>query len=76
MHKKLTITLDEKVYNGLYKTIGEGKISQFIEHLVEPYVLSENLEMAYHQMSLDKEREKEANEWIEGTIGDDDHAKK
>ena len=35
MHKKLTITIDEKVYEGLYATIGEGKISQFIENLLK-----------------------------------------
>lgn len=71
MHKKkLTITIDEKVYKGLYEIIGEGKISQFIEHLVEPYVLTRNLEMAYEEMARNEEREKEADEWIEGVIGD------
>ena len=76
MHKKLTITIDEKVYIGLYKVVGEGKISQFIEHLVEPYVLLENLEMAYQEMATDKEREKEALDWSEGVMGDATHAEK
>ena len=70
MHKKLTISIDEKVYKGLYATIGEGKISQFIENLVKPHVLHQNLEFAYRQMALDEEREHEANTWIEGVIGD------
>ena len=30
MHKKITIILDEAVYDGLYRTIGKGKMSQFI----------------------------------------------
>ena len=70
MHKKLTITVDEKVYRGLYATIGEGKISQFIEALVRPHVLHQDLESAYHEMLLDEEREGEAILWSEGMIGD------
>jgi len=70
MHKKLTITLDEKVYEGLYATVGERKISQFIENLVRPHVLHQKLEQAYREMALDKERELEANAWSENFIGD------
>lgn len=70
MHKKLTITIDEKVYEGLYATIGEGKISQFIESLVKPHVLHKDLELAYQEMASDEEREKEANAFSEGIIGD------
>ena len=70
MHKKLTITIDEKVYEGLYATIGEGKISQFIESLVKPHVLHQDLELAYREMALDEEREQEAIDWSEGVIGD------
>ena len=46
MHKKLTITLDEDVYNGLHKKLGPRSISQFIEDLVRPYVESTDLEKA------------------------------
>ena len=70
MHKKLTITLDEDVYNGLHKKLGPRSISQFIEDLVRPYVESTDLEKAYSQMSEDTQREAEALAWIEGTIGD------
>lgn len=70
MHKKLTITIDEKVYEGLYATIGEGKISQFIESLVKPHVLHQDLELAYQEMALDEKREHEAAAWNEGVIGD------
>ena len=70
MHKKLTITIDEKVYAGLYATIGEGKISQFIENLVKPHVLHQDLSLAYQEMASDEKREQEAREWVDGTIGD------
>ncbi len=70
MQKKLTITIDEEVYEGLYNTIGRRKISRFIEELVRPYVISEGLESAYMKMAQDEQREAEALEWAEGTIGD------
>ncbi|MDQ3634736.1 MAG: addiction module antitoxin [Acidobacteriota bacterium] len=70
MQKKLTITVDEQVYAGLHSIIGRGKISKFIESLVRPHVVKEELEDAYREMSLDEEREAEALEWSESTIGD------
>ena len=70
MHKKLTITVDEKIYDGLRKRVGPGHISHFIEDLVRPHVLDEELELAYAEMVQDEEREAEALEWAEGTLGD------
>jgi len=70
MQKKLTITIDEKVYEALYRVIGRRRISRFIEDLVRPYVISQDLEAAYRQMAQDEERESEALEWAEATIGD------
>ena len=70
MHKKLTITLDQPIYAGLHKIIGRGNISQFIEDLVRPYILNRKIRQGYKEMSQDKAREAEANEWIEGSIGD------
>lgn len=70
MHKKLTITLDEDIYQGLYATVGSGKISQFIEKLVRPYVATTSLKAAYKEMQRDEVRENEATAWIEGVIGD------
>ncbi len=54
MQKKLTITLDEQVYNGLHTVIGRRNISQFIESLVRPHVISAELESAYQQMRQTK----------------------
>ncbi len=70
MQKKLTLTVDEKVYAGLHKTIGPRKISKFIEELVRPHVLRPNLEASYNQMAKDKKREEKALEWAESTFKD------
>ena len=70
MQKKLTITIDEQIYEGLYAVIGRRRISRFIEDLVRPYVLYQELEAAYKQMAQDEEREAEALEWAEATVGD------
>lgn len=68
MKKKLTITVDKEVYEGLYKTIGPRRISKFVEELVRPHVVRPNLESAYAQMANDKKREDEALEWAEATF--------
>ena len=73
MQKKLTITVDEKVYEGLYKTIGPRKISKFVEGLVRPHVVRPNLESAYAQMARDKKREEKSIEWAEITFKDITH---
>ena len=70
MHKKLTITLDERVYAGLHSVIGRRRISTFIESLVRPYVIGKDLEIAYKQMAKDEVREAEARQWAEATVGD------
>lgn len=70
MQKKLTITIDEEVYKGLHNTIGRRRISRFIEALVRPHVISQSLDAAYAEMAQDEDREAEALEWTEATIGD------
>jgi len=70
MSKKLTITLDEAVYEGLYRVVGPRRISRFIEQLVRPHVIDEDLEAAYAEMAQDEERETEALEWSEALISD------
>ncbi len=70
MQKKMTISIDEQIYYGLCRTIGEKKISRFIEDLVKPYVRNLNLHEGYKQMAADKERELDAQEWSEATFKD------
>ena len=69
MQKKLTLTINEEVYEGLRTVIGPRKISRFIEELVRPYVLKKDMYVAYEEMAADQIRESEALEWSEGTIG-------
>jgi len=73
MQKKLAITVDQEVYDGLRKTIGPRKISRFIQELVRPQVVRPNLEAAYADMARDSRREKEAMEWAEATFKDADY---
>ena len=70
MQKKLTVTIDQEVYEGLRTIIGPRKISRFIEELVRPHVVKKDLYAAYSEMAADQIRETEALEWAEGTIGD------
>ena len=70
MQKKLTITIDEQVYQALYQVIGPRKISRFIEGLVRPHVLQEDLTEAYRRMAQEEVREAEALAWSEATLGD------
>ncbi len=70
MQKKLTITLDKRVYEGLHTVVGRRRISQFIESLVRPHVVGKDLELAYRQMAREEAREAEALECAEATLGD------
>ena len=68
MQKKLTITIDERVYAGLLTVVGRRRISRFIESLVRPHVIGKDLEIAYKQMAQEEVREAEALEWAEATV--------
>jgi len=57
MQKKLTITVDEKVYEGLHTVVGRRRISRFIEDLVRPRISRAHLEDAYRRMADDEKRE-------------------
>jgi hypothetical protein len=59
----MTITLDESVYEGLYRTVGKRRMSQFIEDLLRPHVVGTSLDDGYGAMAADKTREAEAAEW-------------
>jgi len=70
MHRKMTITLDEAVYEGLYRTVGKRKMSQFIEDLVRPHVVDTSLDDGYKAMAADRSREAEAQEWCNAVAED------
>ncbi|MGC9503825.1 hypothetical protein [Baaleninema sp.] len=70
MPRKLTISLDELVYDGLHRAIDRPNIDKFIEDLVRPHVIAADIEAGYAAMAADEERENEALEWSEGLIED------
>ncbi len=70
MHKRMTITLDEAVYEGLYRTIGKRHMSQFIEDLVRPHVMDTSLDEGYRAMANEQARESEAQEWCNALAED------
>jgi len=75
MRKKLTMIIDEEVYEGLHKTIGPRKISRFVQELVRPHVVRPHLDSTYAEMAKDRKREKEAIAWAEATFKDIAHEK-
>jgi len=70
VRRKLTITVDERVYAGLRTVIGPRRISQFIESLVRPHVLGKDLKLAYRRMAREEARAVEALAWGEAVVGD------
>ena len=72
MHRRMTITLDEEVYEGLYRRVGKRRMSQFIEDLVRPHVSDTSMDEGYRAMAADRRRESEAREWSNALMGDQD----
>ena len=70
MVRKLTITVDEDVYDGLRQRIGARRISRFLNDLARPYVSDAALVQGYREMAADELREREANIWIDALIED------
>lgn len=70
MKRKLTITVSEEIYEGLHKVVGPRKISQFLQELAKPHLLSATLLAGYKEASEDHEQEAEALEWSEALLGD------
>jgi hypothetical protein len=70
MPKKLTITVDAEVYDGLHSVIGRRRISRFLNDLARPHVVGRDLAAGYAAMAADAAREAEAGGWGEGLIPD------
>ena len=70
MSKKLTITVDDDVYEGLHSVVGRRRISRFLNDLARPHVISQEVVKGYQAMAADEEREREAAEWVENLTGD------
>jgi hypothetical protein len=68
--KKLTITVDAEVYDGLHSVIGRRRISRFLNDLARPHVVGQNLAAGYTAMAADEARETEAAAWSEALLTD------
>ncbi len=63
MPKKLTITVDGAIYEGLHTAIGPRRISRFFNDLAWPHVVRLGLAVEYAAMAADEAREAEAAQW-------------
>jgi hypothetical protein len=70
MTRKLTISIDDRVYDGLHAVIGRGHIGKFLEELARPFVVTDSLAAAYAEMTADAARDAEADEWCEFLAAD------
>lgn len=64
--KKLTIMLDEDVYRGLHKRIGQRRIGTFLSSIARPFVARNELEEGYKALASDTAQQQEAEEWLSG----------
>ena len=53
MSRKLTILIDDVVYEGLHRVVGRGSISKFIEDLARPHVAQSGLSAQYREAAKD-----------------------
>ena len=70
MQKKLTISIDADVYDGLREHIGPRRISRFMNDLARSHVTALGQDESYAAMAADEAREAEADAWSEALIGD------
>jgi hypothetical protein len=76
MARKLTILLDDQVYERLHAVAGRRRVGRLVEQLVRDRLLCEDLDGAYAALAADERREAEAFDWAEATLGDvDDEAR-
>lgn len=75
MSRKLTILIDDAVYEGLHRVVGRGSISKFIEGLARPHVAQPDLSAQYREAAKNAAREREACAWTEGLVGGIDEAR-
>ena len=70
MTRKLTISIDDRVDDGLRAVIGRGHIGKSLEDLARPFVVTDSLSASYAEMSANKTRDAEAGEWCESLAAD------
>ena len=67
---KLTIIVDDDVFEGLRTRVGARRISRFVNDLVRPSVSEAALLEGYRAMAAHEDREREAQAWCEGLLPD------
>jgi hypothetical protein len=69
MRKKLTISVDEAMYDTLHRVLGRRNISRYIADLLESNLMDSAIEEGYRAMADNTDREQEPLEWCNGLIG-------
>ena len=70
MQKRMTIKMDEVVYERLMRVAERGKVRQLLKALARPHVTDTAMDEGYRAMGRDQFRKVEASEWIHGLISD------
>jgi hypothetical protein len=74
MSKRVNLYIqDEVLWEHFTLLVGRGNVSKWIENYIRPFVDKSDLASSYKMMAQDKDRENEAQEWINGTFGDVGH---
>jgi len=75
MQRKITLSINEKIYRKLHFLIPKRRISKFIEESVKEKIerleLKDPIEKGFKMMGKDQVREKEALEWSEVGISEE-----
>jgi predicted CopG family antitoxin len=70
MTKKLTITVSNEVYRGLYQRVGRRKISRLIDGLAREHLRGKPLAQEYAEAAADENTERDALEWMESGVAE------
>ena len=70
--RQLTVTVSESIYEALYRQVGKGQITKFIQNVVSANLdlTDESLEAGYRAMMADTEQDKKAEEWLSNERGE------
>lgn len=75
--KKLTVSIDPDVYEGLHRVVGQGKISIFLEQLARPFVIKTTKTESYAALAQYEEQnpkqQQQWEEWEQNTLSDIPH---
>lgn len=70
MSQTIEAVIDEDGKVRLLESIRLGKACRALVTILDEVPADESIELGYKQMAEDEEREAEASEWAEATVGD------